>query len=58
MNVKYRNIVIIDMNFEEEILIVLVDGKTVKASILTDSKGQYIVVNGNKYYLNKLVYSK
>jgi len=58
LNVKYRNIVIIDMNFEEEILIVLVDGKTVKASILTDSKGQYIVVNGNKYYLNKLVYSK
>ena len=58
MNVKYRNIVIIDMNFEEEILIVLVDGKTIKASIQTDSKGQYIVVNGNKYYLSKLVYSK
>jgi len=58
LNVKYRNIVIIDMNFEEEILIVLVDGKTIKASIQTDSKGQYIVVNGNKYYLSKLVYSK
>ena len=58
MNVKYRNIVIIDMNFEEEILTVLVDGKTIKASIQTDSKGQYIDVNGNKYYLSKLVYSK
>jgi len=46
------------MNFEEEVLIVLVNGKTVKTSILTDSKGQYIDVNGNKYYLSKLVYSK
>ena len=58
MNVKYRNITIVDMNFEEEVLIVLVNGKTVKTSILTDSKGQYIDVNGNKYYLSKLVYSK
>jgi len=58
LNVKYRDIVVVDMNFEQEILIVLVDGKTVKASILTDLKGQYIEVNGIKYYLNKLVYSK
>ena len=58
MNVKYENIVIIDMNFEEEVLIVLVDGKTVKASIQTDNRGQYVVVNCNKYYLSKLVYSK
>ena len=58
MNVKYRNITIVDMNFEEEILIVLVEGKTVKASILTDSKGQYVEVNNIKYYLSKLVYSK
>jgi len=58
LNVKYRNITIVDMNFEEEVLIVLVNGKTVKTSILTDSKGQYIDVNGNKYYLSKLVYSK
>ena len=58
MNVKYRNITIVDMNFEEEVLIVLVNGKTVKTSILTDSKGQYIDVNGNKYCLSKLVYSK
>jgi len=46
------------MNFEEEILIVLVNGKTVKASIQSDLKGQYVVVNGIKYYLSKLVYSK
>ena len=58
MNVIYENIVIIDMNFEEEILNVLVDGKTVKVSIQTDNKGQYIEVNGSKYYLSKLVYSK
>ena len=45
-------------NFEEEILNVLVDGKTVKVSIQTDNKGQYIEVNGSKYYLSKLVYSK
>ena len=58
MNVKYKNITIVDMNFEEEVLIVLVKGKTIKASIQTDSKGQYVVVNGSKYYLSKLVYSK
>jgi len=58
MNVKYENIVIIDMNFEEEVLIVLVDDKTIKASIQSDFKGQYIEVNENKYYLSKLVYSK
>ena len=57
MNVKYKNIVVVDMNFEKDVLIVLVKGKTVKASILTDSKGQYVVVNGIKYYLSKLVYS-
>ena len=57
MNVKYENIVIIDMNFEEEVLIVLVDDKTIKASIQSDFKGQYIEVNENKYYLSKLVYS-
>ena len=57
MNVKYRNIVVVDMNFEEEVLIVLVKGKTVKASIQSDSKGQYIEVNNVKYYLSKLVYS-
>jgi len=45
------------MNFEEEVLIVLVKGKTVKASIQSDSKGQYIEVNNVKYYLSKLVYS-
>jgi len=58
LNVKYENIVIIDMNFEEEVLIVLVDSKTVKASIQKDSKGQYIEVNNIKYYLSKLIYSK
>ena len=58
MNVKYRNITIVDMNFEEEVLIVLVDGKNVKASILTDNRGQYIEVNNIKYYLSKLIYSK
>ena len=58
MNVKYRNITIVDMNFEEEVLIVLVDGKNVKASIQKDSKGQYIEVNNIKYYLSKLIYSK
>ena len=58
MNVKYKNITIVDMNFEEEVLIVVVDGKTIKASILTDSKGQYIEVNNIKYYLSKLIYSK
>jgi len=57
LNVKYRNIVVVDMNFEEEVLIVLVKGKTVKASIQSDSKGQYIEVNNVKYYLSKLVYS-
>jgi len=46
------------MNFEEEVLIVLIGNKKVKASIQTDNKGQYVVVNGNKYYLSKLVYSK
>ena len=58
MNVKYRNIVVVDMNFEENILIVLVDGKTVKASIQTDNNGQFVEVNNIKYYLSKLVYSK
>jgi len=58
LNVKYKNITIVDMNFEEEVLIVVVDGKTIKASILTDSKGQYIEVNNIKYYLSKLIYSK
>jgi len=46
------------MNFEENILIVLVDGKTVKASIQTDNNGQFVEVNNIKYYLSKLVYSK
>jgi len=58
LNVKYRNIVVVDMNFEENILIVLVDGKTVKASIQTDNNGQFVEVNNIKYYLSKLVYSK
>ena len=58
MNVKYGNIVVVDMNFEDETLTVLVDGKTVKADIQTDLKGQYIEVNNIKYYLSKLIYSK
>ena len=58
MNVKYGNIVVVDMNFEDETLTVLVDGKTVKADIQTDNNGQYILANNTKYYLSKLIYSK
>ena len=58
LNVKYGNITIVDMNFEENILVVLMAGKTIKASIQTDNNGQYIEVNNVKYYLSKLVYNK
>jgi len=58
MIAQYKNIIILSMSFEPDQIVGLVNGKKFKANILTDSKGQYITVNGDKYYLNKLIYSK
>jgi len=58
MIAQYKNIVILSMSFDPDQIVGLVDGKKFKADILTDNNGQYILVNGDKYYLSKLIYSK
>jgi len=41
------------MSFEPDIVTGTIAGVEFKSDILTDTKGQYIIVNCNKYYLNQ-----
>jgi len=50
---KYKNIIIHTMSFSPDQVIGTIAGIEFKADILTDSKGQYIIVNCNKYYLSQ-----
>jgi len=50
---KYKNIIILSMSFEPDIVTGTIAGVEFKSDILTDTKGQYIIVNCNKYYLNQ-----
>jgi len=50
---KYKNIIILTMSFNPDRVTGTINGVEFKSDILTDSKGQYIIVNGNKYYLSQ-----
>jgi len=41
------------MSFSPDKVTGTIAGKEFKTDILTDSKGQYIIVNGKKYYLSQ-----
>ena len=53
MLAKYKNIIILTMSFNPDVVTGTIAGEEFKADILTDSKGQYIIVNCNKYYLSQ-----
>ena len=53
MLAKYKNIIILTMSFSPDIITGTIDNKEFKADILTDSKGQYIIIANNKYYLSQ-----
>jgi len=50
---KYKNIIILTMSFNPDQVTGTIAGTEFKADIQTDSKGQYIIVNCNKYYLSQ-----
>jgi len=52
MLAQYKNIIILSMSFNPDQIVGNVNGQEFKTDIMTDLKGQYIVVNGSKYYLN------
>jgi len=52
MQFKYKNIVITNYDIVNDSVAGTINGKKFTAQIMTDSFGQYIVVNNNKYYLN------
>ena len=53
MLAKYKNIIILKMSFSPDKVTGTINGVEFKSDILTDSKGQYIIVNCNKYYLSQ-----
>ena len=53
MLAKYKNIIITKMSFSPDRVTGTINGIEFKADILTDSKGQYIIVDENKYYLSQ-----
>ena len=53
MLAKYKNIIILKMTFSPDQVVGTIAGIEFKANILTDNKGQYIIVNCNKYYLSQ-----
>ena len=53
MLAKYKNIIILTMSFSPDIVTGTIAEIEFKSNILTDSKGQYILVNCNKYYLSQ-----
>jgi len=50
---KYKNIIILKMSFSPDQVVGTIARIEFKANIQTDSKGQYIIVNNNKYYLSQ-----
>ena len=53
MLAKHKNIIILTMSFSPDQVTGTINGVEFKADIRTDSKGQYIIVNSNKYYLSQ-----
>ena len=53
MLAKYKNIIILTMSFNPDRVTGTINGAEFKSDILTDSKGQYIIINNNKYYLSQ-----
>jgi len=53
MLAKYKNIIILTMSFSPDQVIGTIAGIEFKADIQTDSKGQYIIIANNKYYLSQ-----
>ena len=53
MLAKYKNIIILTMSFSPDIVTGTIAEIEFTSNILTDSKGQYILVSCNKYYLSQ-----
>ena len=54
MLAKYKNIIILTMSFNPDVVTGTIAGEEFKADILTDNNNQqYIIVNCNKYYLSQ-----
>ena len=53
MLAKYKNIIILTMSFNPDRVTGTINGVEFKSDILTDSKGQYIIIANNKYYLSQ-----
>jgi len=52
MQFKYKNVVITNYDIKNDIVSGVVDDQKFTTQILTDTFGQYIIVNKCKYYLN------
>jgi len=51
---KYKNIIILTMSFSPDVVTGKIDVVEFKSNILTDNNNQqYILVDGNKYYLSQ-----
>jgi len=51
---KYKNIIILNMSFSPDKVTGTIAGVEFKVDIQTDNNNQqYILVDGNKYYLNQ-----
>lgn len=53
MLAKFKNIIILFMSFNPDVVTGTIGNIKFTASIQTDNKGQYIVVRDQKYYLSK-----
>jgi len=52
MEFKYKNVTITNYDIINDSVAGVIKGKKFTAQILTDNFGQYIEINGSKYYLN------
>jgi len=50
---KYKNIIILTMSFSPDRVTGTIAGVEFKSNIQTDNNQQYILVDGNKYYLSQ-----
>lgn len=53
MLAKYKNIIILSMQFNPDTITGIVDDKKFIVDIKTDSQGQYVIINSKKYYLDQ-----
>jgi len=52
---KYKNITILSMSFDPDVITGTIDGKEFKTDILSDNQGQYVIIDNQKYYLDQFI---